>query len=159
MMTTPRKMLLLPALVLLTLGLAHSNGHPVQTEDASAPKVQITTPINNLIRYVGLTFIAGTSEGPDIKEVGVSIRREGTNEEWSATKKKGSFVKGPTGKWLKASVDGNNWYVPVSSYKLPTLDDLLPAGVNEARYNIYAYAKDRAGHRSEEAMVTMIVRR
>jgi hypothetical protein len=159
-MKTSVKLLSL-VVALLTLSLMSSSGKSIQTEGASAPKVSITTPANNAIRYgLGLTFIAGTVEGVDIKEVGVSIRRVGTNEEWSATKKKGSFVAGPTGKWLKASIDGNTWYVPTSSYQLPTFADLLPEGTDEMRYIIYAYAKDRQGRRSEDGEGTMfIVRR
>ncbi|HEX8495131.1 MAG TPA: hypothetical protein VF658_19985 [Pyrinomonadaceae bacterium] len=159
-MTTPRGLLSL-VLALLTLSLlsSSSNGKAMQTE--GAPKISIAVPANNALRYgIGLTFIAGTVEGTDIKEVGVSIHRVGTNEEWSATKKKGSFVAGPTGKWLKASIDGNNWYVPVSSYYLPTFADLLPEGKDEMRYIIYAYAQDRQGRRSEEGEGSMfIVRR
>jgi hypothetical protein len=148
-------------LALLTFALVSGSGQPVQTEGGSAPKVSIVTPANNIIRYgLGLTFIAGTFEGTDVREVGVSIRRVGTNEEWSATKDKGRFVAGPTGKWLKASIDGNNWYVPASSYQLPTFADLLPEGQAEMRYIIYVYAQDGAGHRSEEGEGTMfIVRR
>lgn len=159
-MTTSRKLLSL-VLALLTLSLvSSSNGKVIQTESGSAPKISITTPTNNIIRYsVGLTFIAGTFEGVDVKEVGVSIRRVGTNEEWSANKKRGRFVSGPTGKWLKASIDGNNWYVPVSSYQLPTFADLLPEGKDEMRYIVYAYAKDRAGRRSEEEGTMFVVRR
>ncbi len=159
-MMTPRKLLLL-VLAVLTLSLVSSSGRPIQTEGEGAPKVSITTPANNLIRYgLGLTFIEGTIEGTDVREVGVSIRRVGSNEEWAATKKKGRFVSGPTGKWLKASIDGNKWYVPISSYQLPTFADLLPEGTDEMRYIIYAYAKDGAGRRSEEGEGTMfIVRR
>ena len=156
---TPRKLLPL-VIALLTLSLVSSSGQPLQTEDGSAPKVTIVVPVNNIIRYnLGLTFIAGTFEGTDVREVGVSIRRTDTNEEWSATKKQGRFVSGPTGKWLKASIDGNNWYVPVSSYKLPSFADLLPEGKDEMRYTIYAYALDRKGRRSEEEQMTIIVRR
>jgi hypothetical protein len=160
-MTTPRKLLSL-VLAVLTLSLVGgSSSKALQTEGASTPKISITVPFNNSIRYnTGLTFIAGTVEGTDIKEVGISIRRVGTNEEWSATKKKGSFVAGPSGKWLKASIDGNTWYVPVSSYQLPTFADLLPEGKDEMRYIIYAYAQDKQGRRSEEGEGTMfIVRR
>ena len=154
-MTTPRKLLSL-IVALLTLSLLSSSGRAIQTE--SAPKISIEVPVNNALRYgLGITFIAGTVEGTDIKEVGVSIRRVGTNEEWSATKKKGSFVAGPTGKWLKASIDGNIWYVPTSSYYLPTFADLLPEGKDEMRYIIYAYAQDRQGRRSEEGEGTMII--
>jgi hypothetical protein len=171
MMTTSRRLLRLPLLLLLALltlgpaGISSSSGlafqtNRAQTDTGSAPKVHITTPLNNIIRYgLNLTFIAGTVEGTDIKEVGVSIRRVGTNEEWSATKKKGRFVTGPTGKWLKASLDGNNWYVPTSSYQLPTFADLLPAGSDEMKYIIYAYAIDRQGRRSEEEGVMITVRR
>jgi hypothetical protein len=155
-MKTSRKLFVV--LALLTLSLTVGNGRPAQT--GSAPKVHITTPINNALRTgLGITFIAGSVEGSDVREVGVSIRRAGTNEEWSATKKNGRFVNGPTGKWLKASLDGNNWYVPVSSYRLPTFDDLLPAGTDEMSYKIYAYARDRAGRRSEEEVITITVRR
>lgn len=156
-MTTPRRILSL-VVALLTLSLLSSSGRAIQTESAGAPKVSITTPAHNALRYgLGITFIAGTVEGTDIKEVGVSIRRVGTNEEWSATKKKGSFVAGPTGKWLKASIDGNNWYVPTSSYYLPTFADLLPEGKDEMSYIIYAYALDRQGRRSEEGEGTRII--
>lgn len=156
-MTSPRKLLSL-VLALLALSLMSSNGKAIQTEGASAPKVSIEVPVNNALRYgLGITFIAGTVEGTDIKEVGVSIRRVGTNEEWSATKKKGSFVAGPTGKWLKASIDGNIWYVPTSSYQLPTFADLLPEGKDEMRYIIYAYAQDGQGRKSEEGEGTMII--
>lgn len=159
MMTSLGK-LLPTALALVMLGLAIGHGRPVQTQTASAPKVHITTPVNNVLRYgLGLTFISGTVEGTDVKEVGVSIRRVGTNEEWSATKKGGRFVKGPSGKWLKTTLNGNNWYAPTSSYKLPTFEDLLPAGVDELRYIIYAYAKDGTGRKSEEEGVMIIVRR
>ncbi|HEY0386347.1 MAG TPA: hypothetical protein VGC64_10065 [Pyrinomonadaceae bacterium] len=158
MKTAARKLLVM--LALLTLSLAAGHGRPAQTETGSAPKVHITTPLNNALRVgLGVTFIAGTVEGSDVREVGVSIRRAGTNEEWSATKKNGRFVAGPTGKWLKASLDGNNWYVPTSSYRLPAFDDLLPAGSDEMSYKIYAYAKDRAGRRSEEEVITITVRR
>lgn len=156
-MTTHRRLLSL-ALALLTLSLLSSSGNAIQTESTSAPKIRIEVPVNNALRYgLGITFIAGTVEGTDIKEVGVSIRRVGTNEEWSATKKKGSFVAGPTGKWLKASIDGNIWYVPTSSYYLPTFADLLPEGKDEMSYIIYAYAQDRQGRRSEEGEGTMII--
>lgn len=160
MMTTSRKLLLLPLVcALLTLSLADSNGKTLQT-DTDAPKVRIAVPVNNIIRYgLGLTFVAGTVEGTQVKEVGISIRRVGTNEEWQASKKSGRFVKGPTGKWLKASLNGNEWYVPTSSYKLPAFEDLLPAGSDEMRYIIYVYAKDAAGHRSEEEGTMFIVRR
>ncbi|HEY0407444.1 MAG TPA: hypothetical protein VGC89_17050 [Pyrinomonadaceae bacterium] len=161
MMMTPSRKLLLPPLVVAFLLLAQGHGSQAQTEkSASAPKVHVTTPVNNLIRYgLGLTFIAGTVEGTDVKEVGISIRRVGTNEEWSPTKKGGSFVKGPTGKWLKTTLDENKWYAPTSKYSLPTFADLLPAGSDEMRYIIYAYATDRAGHRSEEEGAMIIVRR
>lgn len=160
-MTTSRTLLLLPlAGALLTLSLVSTNGRTPQTDDANAPKVSIAVPANNIIRYsLGLTFVAGTVEGTQVKEVGISIRRVGTNEEWQASKKNGRFVKGPTGKWLKASLNGNEWYVPTSSYHLPTFEDLLPAGVEEMRYVIYVYAKDAAGHRSEEEGTMFIVRR
>lgn len=142
------------------MSLIQRDGRAIQTESASAPKVHITMPVNNVIRYgLGLTFIAGTVEGTDVKEVSISIRRVGTNEEWSPTKKGGSFVKGPTGKWLKTALDGNNWFAPNSKYSLPTFADLLPAGADEMRYIIYATAKDRAGHKSEEEGVMIIVRR
>ncbi len=157
MITISGKMLPL-VLALLTLSSISGGGKSVQTEGGGAPKVSIVTPANNIIRYnLGLTFIAGTFEGTDVREVGVSIRRVGTNEEWSATKKKGRFVAGPTGKWLKASIDGNNWYVPVSSYRLPTFADLLPEDKDEMRYIIYVYAKDSAGRSSEEGEGTMII--
>lgn len=159
-MTTPRR-LLLPLFIfaLLMPGTAGNTGRAFQADTEGAPKIRITTPLDNIIRYgLNLTFIAGTTEGTDVKEVGVSIRRAGTNEEWSATKKKGNFVSGPTGKWLKASLDGNNWYVPTSSYQLPTNADLLPAGADEMKYVIYAYARDRQGRRSEQS-VTITVRR
>lgn len=160
-MSTPRKLLLLPlAVALLTSGLINISGRPLQTESGSEPKVIINTPANNSIRFgLGLTFVAGTVEGTDVKEVGISIRRADTNEEWSATKKGGSFVKGPTGKWLKTTLDGNRWYAPTSSYQLPTFADLLPAGTDEMRYVIYAYARDRAGRRSEEKSITITVKR
>jgi hypothetical protein len=152
--------LLLPIFLLATLLLSGSNASSLQTESEGAPRVRITTPTNNIIRYgLGLTFIAGTVEGTDVKEVFVSIRRAGTNEEWSAKKKGGSFVKGPTGKWLKTTLDGNNWYTPVGKYSLPTFADLLPAGTDEMRYIIYAYAVDRAGRKSEEEGTMIIVRR
>lgn len=163
-MTTSRKLLLLLlsplALALLTLSPARINSRAMQTESGSALKVNIMTPANNTIRFgLGLTFIAGTVEGADVREVGISIRRVGTNEEWSATKKGGSFVKGPTGKWLKTTLDGNKWYAPTSRYQLPTFSDLLPAGTDEMRYIIYAYARDRAGRRSEEEGVMITVKR
>jgi hypothetical protein len=161
MMTLSRKLWLPLACAVLLLGLAGGHGSLAQTEKSgSAPKVHVTTPVNNLIRYgLGLTFISGTVEGTDVKEVGISIRRVGTNEEWAATKKGGSFVAGPTGKWLKTTLDGDKWFAPTSKYSLPTFADLLPAGSDEMRYIIYAYAKDRAGHRSEEEGVMIIVRR
>lgn len=162
MKTSSRKLLLM-VLALLILSMAGGNGSRAQTQSRSSssePKVQILIPVNNILRIgVGLTFIAGTVEGTDVKEVGVSIRRVGTNEEWSASKKSGRFVSGPTGKWLKASLDGNNWYVPTSSYRLPTFEDLLPAGTDEMRYIVYAYAKDRAGRRSEEQGTMIVVKR
>jgi hypothetical protein len=162
-MSTSRKLLqLLPllALALSTSSMAGISGKPSQTESGSVPVVSINTPANNSQRFgLGLTFIAGTVEGTDVKEVGVSIRRADTNEEWSATKKGGSFVKGPTGKWLKTTIDGNKWYAPTYGYQLPTLADLLPAGTDEMRYTIYAYARDRAGRRSEEKSITITVKR
>lgn len=152
------------ALACLIISLAQSPGRAAtQAESGSAPKVRITTPVNNVIRYgLGLTFIAGTVEGTNVKEVNISIRRVGTNEEWSPSKKGGSFVKaakGSTGKWLKTSLDGNNWYAPTSKYSLPTFNDLLPAGADEMRYIIYATATDRSGHTSEEEGIMIIVRR
>jgi hypothetical protein len=161
-MTTSRKLLLLLplAIALLASSLVNINGRPSQTESVGEPKVSINTPANNAIRFgLGLTFIAGTVEGTDVKEVFINIRRADTNEEWSATKKGGSFVKGPTGKWLKTTLDGNNWYAPTSKYQLPTFADLLPAGSDEMRYVIYAYARDRAGRKSEEKSVTITVKR
>ncbi len=152
--------LFLPALLLATLLLSASNAQTLQTGSEGAPRVRVTTPTNNVIRYgLGLTFIAGTVEGTDVKEVFISIRRAGTNEEWSAKKRGGSFVKGPTGKWLKTTLDGNNWYAPNGKYSLPTLADLLPAGTEEMRYIIYAYAVDRAGRKSEEEGTMILVRR
>lgn len=161
-MTTSRKLLLLLplAIALLTSSLVHISGSASQTEGGSEPKVSINTPANNAVRFgLGLTFIAGTVEGTDVREVGISIRRANTNEEWSGTKKGGSFVKGPTGKWLKTTLDGNTWYAPTGSYQLPTFADLLPAGTDEMRYVIYAYARDRAGRRSEEKSITITVKR
>jgi hypothetical protein len=161
-MSTPRKLfLLLPlAIALLTLSLVNISGRPSQTGSGSEPRVSINTPANNAIRFgLGLTFIAGTVEGTDVKEVGISIRRAGTNEEWSGTKKGGKFVKGPTGKWMKTTLDGNRWYAPNGKYSLPTFNDLLPAGTDEARYIIYAVATDRAGRKSEEEGAMIIVRR
>lgn len=161
-MTTPRKLLLLPlALLLLSAsGPRPSQGQPAQTNDNDAPKVHINVPANNSIRYgLGLTFISGTVEGTNVRDVGISIRRVGTNEEWTATKSGGRFVKGPTGKWLKTTLDGNNWYAPTSQYRLPTFADLLPEGADEMRYIIYASARDRAGRRSEEEGTMIIVRR
>lgn len=155
-----RVLLLSLAVALVTLSLVGGDGLAFQTGSGSAPRVRITMPPNNTIRYgLGLTFIAGMVEGTDVKEVGVSIRRVGTNEEWSATKKGGKFVKGPTGKWLKTTLDGNRWYAPTGKYSLPTFNDLLPAGTDEARYIIYAVATDRAGRKSEEEGAMIIVRR
>lgn len=158
---TIRGRILLPVLLLLlAFGLTSGAGRALQTESGSAPRVHITTPTNTVMRYgLGLTFIAGTVEGTNVKEVRISIRRVGTNEEWSAKKKGGSFVKGPTGKWLKTRLDGNSWYAPTIKYSLPTFADLLPAGADEMRYIIYAVATDRAGRKSEEEGTMIIVRR
>jgi hypothetical protein len=160
MMTTQGKLLLPLALALLMLSMTGGDGRAVQTEGGSAPRVHITMPPNNTTRFgLGLTFIAGTVEGTDVKEVSLSIRRVGTNEEWSATKKGGSFVKGPTGKWLKTTLDGDKWYAPTGKYSLPTFADLLPAGADEMRYIIFATATDRQGRKSEEEGAMIIVRR
>lgn len=145
------------------MSLAQGRERAIQTESGAAPKVRITTPVNNVIRYgLGLTFIAGTVEGTNVKEVNISIRRVGTNEEWSPSKKGGSFVtaaKGVSRKWLKTTLDGNSWFAPNSKYSLPTFADLLPAGSDEMRYIIYATARDSKGHTSEEEGVMIIVRR
>jgi hypothetical protein len=160
MMRMTGKLLVLALLLLTILTLPATRASSLQSESEGAPRVRITTPVNNIIRYgLGLTFIAGTVEGVNVKDVFVSIRRVGTNEEWSATKKGGSFVKGPAGKWLKTTLDGNNWYAPTSKYSLPTFADLLPAGTDEMRYIVYAYAVDGEGRKSEEEGAMFTVRR
>lgn len=161
MMRMTGKMLVLALSLTTLLTQPATTARALQTgSDTAAPRVRITTPLNNVIRYgLDLTFIAGTVEGTNVKQVFVSIRRVGTNEEWAATKKGGSFVKGPAGKWLKTTLNGNNWYAPTSKYRLPTFADLLPAGKDEMSYIIYAYAVDGDGRKSEEEGAMIIVRR